>query len=109
MTGGASTLYVGTVRDRYGDQDEHLSVLVPGSTARARAEWIREVLAGVVDELGRTGHLVEIVISADAYPVLGIGCPADDAVTAIVAYLRRLEQGDQLEVLEAPAASEVVQ
>ena len=90
----ATFLYVATLTDRHGDQDEHLDLLVPGDNQRSRDAWCAAVQAGIVAALGRSGNLVELVVSADCAPVLGIGCPVDDAVRECVAYLRRLD-GEQ--------------
>lgn len=87
----AKFLYVATLADRYGDQDHHMELLVPGATERERDQWCSSVVNGIVRALGRAGNLVELVVSADRAQVLGIGCPVEDAVRECVAYLRRLE------------------
>lgn len=85
----ASHCYVATVRDRYGERDEHLDVLAPESFAG----WVDAVMSGLVARLGRSAHLVDIVIDVDRRMVLGVPCPVEDAVRELATYLRRLDAG----------------
>lgn len=88
-----SWLYIATLRDRHGEQDVHLEFLCPGVTDQQRRGWCDAVFTGIALGLGRSGHLIELVVSADRAPVLGVGCDVESAVRESVAYLRKLEEG----------------